>query len=158
MGSPMADDEQLLDTWRIHARVVLYVLGAADPAALTAKPLKGRTAGEQFAHLHNVRLMWLGSAAPDLGEGLVKLVKEDAGNVATLRSALVASGERVEALVARALETGRVKGFKPHPAAFVGYLVSHESYHQGDIGVRLTEAGAPLPKKVGFGMWEWGVR
>lgn len=154
----MADDDQLLDTWRIHARIVLYMLDAVDSAALTAKPLKGRTAGEQFAHIHNVRLMWLGSAAPDLGEGVAKLGKEVAGDVAVLRAALVASGERIDALLRQSLESGRVKGFKPHPVAFVGYLVSHESYHQGDIGVRLTEAGAPLPKKVDFGLWEWGVR
>jgi uncharacterized damage-inducible protein DinB len=50
------------------------------------------------------------------------------------------------------------KGFKPHPVAFVGYLIAHESYHQGDVGVRLTASGHRLGNKVAYGMWEWGVR
>lgn len=60
--------------------------------------------------------------------------------------------------IERAEAGGRIKGFKPSVTAFVGYLISHESYHQGDIGVRLTESGFPLEKKTNFGMWEWGVR
>ena len=48
--------------------------------------------------------------------------------------------------------------FKPHTAAFLGYLISHESHHRGQIALSLKQAGKPLDKKIGFGMWEWGVR
>ena len=39
-----------------------------------------------------------------------------------------------------------------------GYLIAHESYHHGEIGVALAQLGHPLDKKAAFGMWEWGVR
>ncbi len=53
---------------------------------------------------------------------------------------------------------GRIKGFKPHVHAFVGYLISHESHHRGQAAMVLKAAGAPLDKKIAFGLWEWGVR
>ena len=60
------DDKQLLETWDIHNRINLYLLDAVEPTALVSlSASKGRTVGEQFAHIHNVRLMWLKSAAPE---------------------------------------------------------------------------------------------
>lgn len=151
--------DQVVDAWRIHARIQLYVLDALPSEALaTDGGLGGRTVGQQFAHLHDVRLMWLSSAAPGLLEGLSKLGKEGGGNHVTLRHSLDASATSVERLLVSALDRGRVRGFKPHPAAFVGYLISHESYHQGDIGVRLTQAGHRLDNRIAYGMWEWGSR
>ena len=155
----MDASEQLVDTWRIWTRVGLYVLDALDPAALVARTeLKGRTIGDQFAHTHNVRLMWLKDTAADLHAELAKLDKDAAGDRATLRAALVASAEAIATMVGRGIEAGRIKGFKPHPTGFVGYLIAHESFHLGDIGVRLTQAGHPLDRKTDFGMWAWGVR
>lgn len=151
--------EDLLETWRIHARIQRYILDAVADEALTASTdLKGRTVGDQFAHLHDVRLLWLKEAAPDLVGDLVKLGKEASGDRARLGAGLDRSAAAIEALLAQSLEGGRVKGFKPHPTAFLGYLIAHECYHQGDIGVRLTRSGHPLDRKVGYGMWEWGVR
>ncbi|MBK9453004.1 MAG: hypothetical protein IPN95_27005, partial [Bacteroidetes bacterium] len=37
---------------------------------------KGRSVGDQFAHIHNVRLMWLKAAAPDLMASVAKIEKE----------------------------------------------------------------------------------
>jgi len=157
LGPSLAD--QIVDLWRIHARIQLFVLDAVTPDALTADSrIRGRSVGAQFAHLHNVRLMWLKAAAPDLHAPLEKLEADAHVDHAVLRAALIDSAAAMETLILRGLETGRIKGFKPHPVAFVGYLVSHESYHQGDIGVRLTESGHPLDRKTAFGMWEWGSR
>jgi uncharacterized damage-inducible protein DinB len=157
---PAADlAEQVLDTWRIHARIQRYVLAGLAPEALAADSgLQGRPVGEQLAHIHNVRLMWLKSAEPGLHDGLTKLGGDGILDHDTLDGGLAASAAAVEALVARGLASGRIKGFKPHPVAFVGYLIAHESYHQGDVGVRLTASGHRLGNKVAFGMWEWGSR
>ncbi len=152
--------EQLLETWGIHNRINLYLLDAITPDALGAtSPLKGRTAGEQFAHLHNVRLMWLQSAAPELLNGLAKIEKGQASDKELLRRSLEASGEAITALLDKGLVAGgKIKGFKPHATAFLGYLISHESYHRGEIGVVLAQSGHRLDNKVAYGMWEWGVR
>lgn len=150
---------QLVETWRIHDRINLYLLDAiADDALSSIGPTKGRSVADQFAHIHNVRLMWLKEAAPELIEGVSKIEKGGAMDRAALRHALEASSAAVEALLGRALQAGKVRGFKPHPAAFLGYVISHESHHRGQIAVALKGAGHPLDRKTAFGLWEWGVR
>ena len=153
-------ETQILDTQRIHNRINLYVLDVIAPEALQGTPtgMKGRSVGEAFAHMHNVRLMWLQAAAPDLMPGLTKLEKTQATDKGLLQQSLTASGEAIEALLQRGMSAGgKIKGFKPHAVAFMGYLVSHESHHRGEIGL-LSQMGHRLDKKVDYGMWEWGVR
>jgi uncharacterized damage-inducible protein DinB len=152
--------DHLLETWAIHSRITLYILDAINEAAFEAPPpRKGRGFAQMFAHMHNVRLMWLNAAAPDLMDGLNKVEKGDPLTRETLHEALAASAAAVAALLARSQEAGgRVKGFKPHATAFLGYLIAHESYHHGEIGLALRELGFPLDQKSAYGMWEWGVR
>ncbi|HEY8412699.1 MAG TPA: DinB family protein [Pyrinomonadaceae bacterium] len=153
-------NNQLVETWQIHDRINLYLLDAIDAESLSSHSAsKGRSVGEQFAHLHNVRLMWLKSAAPELLQGLVKVENEQANDKKLLAKSLTASGKAIETLLTQSLEAGgKVRGFKPHAAAFLGYLISHESHHRGQIALSLKQAGKPLDKKIGYGIWEWGVR
>ncbi len=147
-----------METWRIHNRIHSYLLDALDEAALSAMPQpKGRSVAAQFAHVHNVRKMWLAQAAPDLDVSLLKLEGPD-WTADDLKTHLAASGEAIAALLERAFGQGKIKGFKPHPAAFLGYLISHESHHRGQILQTLKQNGKLPPKKVLFGLWEWGVR
>lgn len=157
IGSQNSITDAVLETWRIHARTNLYLLDAIVPEAFAAEaPKKGRSFVGMLAHIHNVRLLWLESAAPELLNGLEKLA--DDANRATLHAALAASAAAIEQLLEKSLPTGKIKGFKPHATAFVGYLISHEAYHHGEIGMALTQAGFPLNRKTAFGLWEWGVR
>jgi len=153
-------EEQLIETWAIHNRINLYLLDAVPDDALAASlSPKARTVHALFAHVHNVRLLWLKSAAPELMDGLDKLETKSVGTKKELRAALTASGEAVERLLRKALAAGgKVKGFKPHAAAFLGYLISHESHHRGQIGWTLKHTGCPLDQKTAYGLWEWGVR
>jgi uncharacterized damage-inducible protein DinB len=152
-------DNQLLETWQIHDRINLYLLDAVDAASLaTHSASKGRSVGEQFAHVHNVRLMWLKSAAPELLTGLAKIENEQANDKKLLAKSLTDSGKAIGGLLASLEAGGKVRGFKPHATAFLGYLISHESHHRGQIALSLKQAGKPLDKKIGFGLWEWGVR
>jgi uncharacterized damage-inducible protein DinB len=152
-------DEPLVETWAIHNRINLYLLSAVPDDALAASLPKCRTVSDQFAHVHNVRLMWLKAAAPELLDGLEKLETKTVADKDRLRAALEASGAAVEALLRKAVAAGgKVKGFKPHATAFLGYLIAHESHHRGQIGWTLKQSGRPLDAKTAFGLWEWGVR
>jgi uncharacterized damage-inducible protein DinB len=152
--------EQIIDSWNIHNRINLYVLEAVSVEALSGvSASKGRNVGEMIAHIHNVRLMWLKAARPELLEGLVKIEKEQAQDKKLLRQSLEESGKALATLLQKGLDAGgKIKGFKPHLTGFLGYIISHESYHLGEIGMTLTQAGYPLDKNVAFGIWEWGVR
>ena len=151
--------DQLLETWRIHNRINLYLLESIPDEALEAVAAsKGRNVAEQFAHIHKVRLMWLKASAPESVEGSIELPKGDPLDKPLLSRALTHSAEQIETMLLEGLRMNRIKNFKPHPTAFLGYIISHESHHRGQIMMTLKEAGFPADKKTGYGIWEWGAR
>ena len=92
-------------------------------------------------------------------KGLAKIENEQANDKKVLSKSLLDSGKAVGVLLGQSLAAGgKVKGFKPHAAAFLGYLIAHESHHRGQIVLTLKQAGKPVDKKVAYGIWEWGVR
>jgi hypothetical protein len=102
--------------------------------------------------------MWLKSAAPELWESQTKFEDPDAGKD-EIGQRLGESDSAIESLIVSAGSPGgRIKGFKPHAAAFVGYLIAHEQFHRTCIELALRQHGSPLSDKVAYGMWEWGVR
>jgi uncharacterized damage-inducible protein DinB len=151
--------KETTDTWNIHNRINLYLLEAlAEEHLADTAASKGRSVGEQFAHIHNVRLMWLKASEPSLLEGLLKLEKGTPLTKKLLAEELSKSAGAIGLLLDKGFEEGRIKGFKPHPSAFLGYLISHESHHRGQLMLALKQCGHLPDKKVQFGIWEWGVR
>ncbi len=150
-----------LDTWRINNQINLALLEAIPAKALSAVATSGgRSVARQFAHIYTVRRAWIEPSAPDLVENLAKVrtrSKADQSAIThdILRQALMASGEAMGIFLERGFAKGKISGFKSHPTAFLGYLLAHEGYHRGEIGIILTQGGYPLPDDVSYGLWNW---
>lgn len=148
----------VVETWEINNRINLYLLDSiAEEHLSDVSASKGRNVGEQFAHIHNARLLWIKVADSSLLDGQSKIDRE-AITKEILRNELENSSTAIATLLKKGLELGSIRGFKPHPLAFLGYLISHESHHRGQIMLSLKQSGHPVDKKTQYGIWEWGVR
>lgn len=150
--------DSLLLAWDTHHRILLHLLEAIPEAALSATASNGgRSVGQMFAHLHNVRLMWLEAADPPSAAVLEKVParKKDGYTLAQLRAALESSGAAMGRLFEQGLAAGRIKNVPLLPAVFYSYLVAHDWYHIGEIGIALTQSGHPLDEKTAYAIWQW---
>lgn len=149
-------NDAIVQSWEINSRLNLYLLEAISDELLDANLEKGKTVLGQFIHLHNVRRMWVKSAAEDLYGSVPKL---ESSTRYELVEALDLSTKALTEIFRRAENPeGRIKGFKPHAAGFLGYIIAHEAFHRASVEIALRQAGHSLPEKVAYGLWEWGVR
>jgi uncharacterized damage-inducible protein DinB len=151
--------QPIVETWQINHRLNEYLLSAIKEEHFSdMMATKGRSVGKQLAHIHAVRLMWIEVAEPDLMNGLKKFGKEDEVSKKQLLEQLKKSGEAISEVLKRGIEKGKIKGFKPHPEAFLGYMIAHEAHHRAQVILALKANNHMPDKKILFGMWEWGVR
>jgi uncharacterized damage-inducible protein DinB len=148
----------LLNAFNTNNRINQYLIEQLPSKAWNAKPPdgKGRSVAAIVAHMHNVRVMWLKVAkAAEIPEQLdrAKVTPEQA------MRALESSCQALSAVIGGALTgDGRIKGFRPDVAGFVGYLIAHDAHHRGQIAMLARQCGHALPQKAVFGMWEWNSR
>jgi len=148
----------LLNAFNTNNRINQYLIENVSLTAWKAKPVegKGRTIAAIVAHMHNVRIMWLkATKAEEIPSQL------DRATVTTGQAlrAFESSRHALSQVMSRALaHDGRIRGFRPDVAGFLGYLISHDAHHRGQIAMQARQVGHPLPQKVMFGMWEWGSR
>ncbi len=148
----------LLNAFNTNNRINQYLIDNLPQGAWNAKPTdgKGRTIAAIVAHMHNVRVMWLKAAK---AEKIPEQLNRATVKPSQAMRALEASREALSVVLCRALESdGRVKGFRPDAAGFLGYLIAHDAHHRGQITMLARQTGHPLPQKAMFGMWEWGSR
>jgi uncharacterized damage-inducible protein DinB len=150
--------EQILEAWHISNRVNLMLIDhiSTDGMKSTLSTRGGRDVAKQFAHLHNVRLMWLEVSAKDLTKGLQKFSNDDNPSKAELKKHLNASADAIAAWLARGADNGgQVKGFKRGVVPALGYFLAHEGHHRGSILLTLKQSGHKVDQKVQYGIWEW---
>jgi uncharacterized damage-inducible protein DinB len=148
----------LLNAFSANNRINQYLIDNLPPGAWKAKSAegKGRTIAAIVAHMHNVRVMWLKATKAD--EIPAQLDRATVTPGQSIR-ALESSRRALSVVISRAIASdGRVKGFRPDVAGFLGYLIAHDAHHRGQITMLARQLGHPLPQKAMFGMWEWGSR
>jgi uncharacterized damage-inducible protein DinB len=149
----------LIETWEINQKMNELLLKNIPGEHLADTGVsKGRTVGQHMAHIHNVRLMWIKVAAPQLLELQKKIEKEDPVTGAILLEETGKSAKAISELLQVGLAAGKIKGFKPHPEAFLGYMIAHEAHHRGQAIMVLKENGHLPGRNILYGLWEWGTK
>lgn len=155
---PFDFPSNLLDTFAVNEEINQRLLKALPEGAWRAELQggKGRKIAEIFAHIHNVRLMWLkASGCVKMPEKLDRLTCTPAEVQAALHQSALQTSE----LIRSAFNTpgARIKNFPPNAVHFVGYLITHDAHHRGQICMLARQAGHALLKSDEFGMWEWNT-
>lgn len=151
--------EQLLDTWDINHRMNLLLINNTTDTGMqkTLSNRGGRTIFQQWIHIHNVRMQWLEVAAKDLFLKYRVMNKDMPVDKTTLTNGLEESFNGIYSLLSRSWDDGgKIKGFKKGLIPFLGYFISHESHHRGNIILTLKQSGEKIPDSVKWGLWEWG--
>jgi len=150
--------EQLLEAWQINNTMNLLLIDNISDGGMekTLSP-RGRTVYTQLVHVHNVRIQWLEVCAPAIFKKHPALAKDVAFNRKNLRNAFIDSANGISQLIAESWDNGgKVKSFKKGIIPMIGYFISHDSHHRGNIMLTLKQSGEKLPDVLKWGLWEWG--
>jgi uncharacterized damage-inducible protein DinB len=156
MSSELA--EQILETWRIHHRLMLFLIENLGEEALKASLSKrgGRDIARQLAHVNTVRIGYMEAYAKKHSLPLIQFKGDESPGKAALSEAFTKSGEAMTRFIEHSLaDGGKVSGFKRGLVPFLGYLISHEAHHRGHLMLTMKEAGFKIPDNVKWGIWDW---
>ncbi len=150
--------EQIIETWHINNRVHLMLIDAISDEGLhcTLSKRGGGTPAKQFTHLHNLRLWRLEKVDKELLKGQTKIDTAGTIDKTLLKKRLSESGAAIAKMIENGIDYGgKIKGFKRGVIPFLGYMISHESHHRGNILLTLKQCGHKIPKDIQYGIWAW---
>ncbi len=149
---------QLVEAWRTNNRINLLLIDKITSAGWTSTLSKrgGRGVAGELAHIHNIRVWQVEKRAKELLGGLERFATGVVPTKATLRKALNASADAVEALLVGVLDgTPKRRGFKKGIFTTVSYFIAHEAHHRGRILLTLKVSGNTLEKNTQMTIWGW---
>src|SRR6185503_13382074 len=146
--------EQLLAAWQTHEKMNRLLIDSISDTGMqkTLSTRGGRTIYQQLVHIHNVRMQWLEICSKDIFSKYKVLDKETSFSRKGLQKAFEDSAKGIEELLSRSWDGGgKVKGFKKGVIPLLGYFISHESHHRGNILLTLKQSGEKIPDTVKWG-------
>ncbi|AUP79234.1 DinB family protein [Flavivirga eckloniae] len=143
----------IIYSWNQNNKVTLYLLDNIEEDWLPTKLNdKGRSIGEQFVHINNIRSFWINKVGEKID---LKINKKYANKKSQLIEALQESSQKMRDTLYELFEQESIKGYKPHPTAFFAQMIAHESHHRGQIMTIIARNDLKISKSVNFGLWSW---
>jgi uncharacterized damage-inducible protein DinB len=159
-------------TFAANERMNQMLIEHLDPEAWRAKPPGKARNGKLcngnarnivaiFTHMHNVRCKWVRLTAPHLK--VPRQLKRSDCTPQQARAGLAESAARCAEMLGEALGDGGIEVFlrdgwaRPWPVGveMLCYMISHEAHHRGQVCMLAHQMGFPLPKEIGYGLWNW---
>ncbi len=150
--------EEVLEAWRTNNRINLFLIDRISNEGMrcTLSPRGGRNVVRQFAHMHNVRVSHLKNRSGDLADGLYQFDTYEEPDKETLKGHLQVSSERLETFFERCITgSGKARPLKKGVIPYLGYFISHESHHRGNILLTLKQCGHKVDQASAYAIWDW---
>jgi uncharacterized damage-inducible protein DinB len=154
----------MAEAYAVNDRMYQLILEHLDPRAWRSKPpaTNGRTIAAIVSHVHNIRRKWLRLSAPhlklppslDRARCTPKQAKAALGESAVRCCEMLASLANPRTRIEKFHRDGWAKPWPPGTAMFA-YMITHDAHHRGQICWLARELGYPLPKKIGYTVWNW---
>ncbi len=151
-------EKQVMDTWFINHRINLMLIGELTEEALdmTTSKRGGGTVGHQLAHMYNVRFWKLEKLDKKLVADLATITAEDKKTIPMLTDCHTLSADRVARLLEDSLNNNAaIKRFSRGVVPLLGYFITHEAHHRGNILLTLKNCGFRITDKLKYTIWDW---